>query len=181
MRKSFVISIFASFITFFSTGQLAWGTETDLANPQMFDMPFLVKSLQNDVNNFKCVTSWDAKSNKTEIYTRCTKKNAEVYIHANAKPMGKDQYEGGSLSYFSFTVKTADLYQNLEVGGAQMCAGKVGPIKASSIESILKWFKSAYPGVKNKQVVTKVFNGYKMSIIGGLGEARTVTCGNKPQ
>ncbi len=181
MRKKISVAVVASLLISLSIAQPASATEPELANPSFFDVPSLVKALQNDVYQFKCSTNWDEKSKKTEIQTRCTKKNAEVYIHANAKPLGKDQYEGGFLTYFSYTVKSADLYRNLEIGGAQMCAGKVGEINAASIEAVVKWFKANYPNVKNKQILKKDFNGYNMSIIGGAGATRTVTCGSKPK
>lgn len=159
----------------------AQATEKELANPNLFLVKDLVKMLQNEVYKYKCTNpAWDPKSKQTEIFVRCTKLNAEIYIHANGVPLkGRDnQYVGGTLTYLSATVKEAGLYKELELH-AQACAGKVTE-GLKDPNAGLTWFKENYKEVTNKKKLSKVIDGHSMTIIGGPGAARTVTCGDKP-
>lgn len=156
----------------------AQATEKELANPSLFILGDFVEIMEKTYK-YKCTyPAWDPKSNLTEIFVRCTKLNAEGYIHANGVPNGKDdRYVGGTLTYLSFTVKDARLYKDLEMH-AQACSGKVDE-RLDDINAGLTWFKENYKKVKKKKL-TKVIDGHSMSIIGGAGATRTVTCGVKP-
>jgi hypothetical protein len=61
-----------------------------------------------------------------------------------------------------------------------MCAGAVMGADPSKFKVIQDWLKSNYKSLANKKKLTKVFNGHSMSIIGGVGPIRTVTCGATP-
>lgn len=156
----------------------AQATEKELANPSLFVLgPFV--EIMEKTYKYKCTyPAWDPKSKLTEIFVRCTKLNAEGYIHANAVPDGKDdRYVGGTLTYLSFTVKDARLYKDLEMH-AQACSGKVDA--GFKDKTGTTWFKENYKKVTNKKKLTKVIAGHSMTIIGGAGATRTVTCGVKP-
>jgi hypothetical protein len=158
----------------------AQATEKELANPSLFILGPFVEIMQKTYK-LKCTyPAWDPKSNLTEIFVRCTKSNTEAYIHANASaPDGKDdRYVGGTLTYLSFTVKNAGLYKDLEMY-AQACSGKVDA-GFKDVNAGLTWFKENYKKVTNKKKLTKVIAGHSMTIIGGAGATRTVTCGVKP-
>jgi hypothetical protein len=157
----------------------AQATEKELANPSLFVLGPFVESMQKTYK-YKCTyPAWDPKSKLTEIFVRCTKLNAESYIHANAVPDGKDdRYVGGTLTYLSFTVKNARLYKDLEMY-AQACSGKVDE-GLKDVNAVLTWFKENYKKVTNKKKLTKVIAGHSLSIIGGAGATRTVACGVKP-
>lgn len=176
-----VATLMLASIGFIPTAQ---ATEKELANPGLFRFGDFIKTLESTklkVHSYKCTyPAWDPKSKLTEIFVRCTKLNAEVYVHANAVPLnGKDdQYVGGTLTYLSYTVKTASLYDSLELG-AQACSGKVTE-GFKDVNAGLTWFKENYKKVTNKKKLTKVIDGHSMTIIGGPGAARTVTCGDKP-
>lgn len=157
----------------------AQATEKELANPNLFILGPFVEIMQKTYK-YKCTNpAWDPKSKLTEIFVRCTKLEAEGYIHANAVPNGKDdRYVGGTLTYVSFTVKNASLYKDLEMH-AQACSGKVDA-GFKDVNAGLTWFKENYKKVTNKKKLTKVISGHSMTIIGGAGATRTVTCGVKP-
>lgn len=173
-----VATVLLASIGFIPTAQ---ATEKELANPNLFRLKDFVEVQQNEIYKYKCTyPAWDPKSKLTEIFVRCTKLNAEMYIHANGVPLnGKDdQYVGGTLTYLSFTVKKAGLYKDLEMH-AQACSGKVTE-GLKDVNAGLTWFKENYKKVTNKKKLTKVIDGHSMTIIGGPGAARTVTCGDKP-
>lgn len=170
-----VATVFLVSIGFIPTAQ---ATEKELANPSLFVLgPFV--EIMEKTYKYKCTyPAWDPKSKLTEIFVRCTKLNAESYIHANAVPDGQDdRYVGGTLTYLSFTVKDAGLYKDLEMH-AQACVGKVDA--GFKDKTGLTWFKENYKKVTNKKKLTKVIAGHSMTIIGGAGATRTVTCGVKP-
>ena len=108
------------------------------------------------------------------ILTSCSAINSSKAV-LNGKD---DQYVGGTLTYLSFTVKKAGLYKDLEMH-AQACSGKVTE-GLKDVNAGLTWFKENYKKVTNKKKLTKVIDGHSMTIIGGPGAARTVTCGDKP-
>jgi hypothetical protein len=171
-----VATVLLASIGFIPTAQ---ATEKELANPDLFILGPFVDIMQKTYK-YKCTNpAWDPKSKRTEIFVRCTKLNAEGYIHANAVPNGRDdRYVGGTLTYLSFTVKDAGLYRDLEMH-AQACSGKVDA-GFKDVNAGLSWFKENYKKVTNKKKLTKVIAGHSMSIIGGAGATRTVTCGVKP-
>jgi len=171
-----VATVMLASIGFIPTAQ---ATEKELANPNLFILGPFVEIMQTTYK-YKCTyPAWDPKSKLTEIFVRCKKLNAEAYIHANAVPDGKDdRYVGGTLTYLSFTVKDAGLYKDLELH-ANACSGKVDA-GFKDINAGLTWFKENYKKVTNKKKLTKVISGHSMSIIGGAGATRTVTCGVKP-
>lgn len=147
-----------------------------------FDTVMFPEMLQNDVYKMKCTISWDPSSKMTEIMSLCIKKDNEIYVHGNATSQGVDktQYAAGPISYLSFTVKSVDAYKNFAMY-AQMCAGAVNGVKNDAIASTIAWIKKSYMGLANKQKVSKKMNGHDVSVIGGVGSIRILTCGAKPR
>jgi hypothetical protein len=155
-------------------------TEPTLPQPDFFNMMEYTEILQGtvDVNSYKCKTYWDPTSGKTEIYTNCTKTNMAIYLHANAKSVGGDRWEGGQLTYASFTAKKASSYPNLEFH-ATWCAGKAGG-GSKEIYASSDWIIANYKKLTNGKKLSKVFAGLKITITGGVGATRTISCGVKP-
>ena len=160
----------------------AQAVEPTLEFPSVFNTINFPKMMQNSTWKFKCSTSWDQSSKFSEIIARCNKAGAEIYMHGNASPIAGDssKYNQGNVSYLSFTIKKAELYSDLEYFGGEMCAGAVMGPDPKSFLIIKDWVKKNYKTVTNKKKISKVFNGHEMSIIGGIGPIRTVTCGTKP-
>jgi hypothetical protein len=177
MIRKFVVAL--SIVIGMVVGSLAPAGATE---PQMelFAPDRLIKMISGKPDFFKCKSSWDPSSNKTEVFARCTNAYAEAYIHGNAVPFGDDgNFWQGGVSYASFTVKKSDSYPRLEAL-SQLCEGMVGGTNMKVSLEAKDWFVKNYKKVANKKKLTKVFNGYNMSIIGGSGPIRTVTCGAKP-
>ena len=181
MRKiwSVLISVFLLSSGFMPMAQ---ATEPELEFPLVFNTVAFPKMIQNETWKYKCTTNWDPTSKKTEIIARCSKANSEIYMHGNASPTqgSTSSYNQGNVSYLSFTVKKADLYSNFEYFGGEMCASAVMGADPSKFKVIQDWLKKNYKSLANKKKLTKVFNGHSMSIIGGVGPIRTVTCGATP-
>ncbi len=129
---------------------------------------------------FNCKSSWDPSSSKTEVFSKCSNPYAEAYIHGNAEPFGDDgNFWQGGVSYASFTVKKSASYPRLEAM-SQLCEGMIAGTNTKVQLEAKGWFTKNYKKVSNKKVLTKAFNGHTMSIVGGPGPIRTVTCGVKP-
>lgn len=153
-------------------------TEPELNFFNTVDFPAM---LQNNTYKMKCSITWDPTSKMTEIMSRCSKGNHEVYAHGNASPQASDKskYNEGAISYLSFTVKSADAYSDFPMY-AQMCAGAVHGVNTGAIVSTIAWIDKTYKGLSNKKKVSKKIDGHEVSIIGGPGAKRTLTCGAKP-
>ena len=163
----------------FTSGSLVTAEATE-PGLELFAPDQFIEMISGKPDYFKCTSSWDPSSNKTEIFSRCTKANAEAYVHGNAEPFGDDgKFWQGRVSYASFTVKKSDLYPRFEMW-SQLCEGMVGGVNMKITLEAKDWFKKNYKKLANKKKLTKVFNGHSMSIIGGVGPIRTVTCGAKP-
>jgi hypothetical protein len=148
-------------------------TEPTLPQPTVFYMTEYTEILESTVTNlnkYKCKTGFDPSSQKTEIFARCTKSNMEIYLHGNA-----DQ----ALSYASFTAKKATAYPNLEFHSG-WCAGKATGGDPDVMYSSMDWIKANYKGLSKGKTVSKVFAGLRVSITGGSGATRTISCGVKP-
>lgn len=154
-------------------------TEPEL---NFFDTAKFPEILQNDVYKMKCTITWDPTSKMTEITSRCTRANQEVYAHGNATPLSGDpsRYTAGAISYLSFTVKSVDAYSSFPMF-AQMCAGAVHGVNMDAIVSTKAWIEKNYKGLSNKKKISKKINGHDVSIIGGAGAIRVLTCGSKPK
>ena len=170
MRKLCSVLIYVVLI---STGSslTADATEPTLPQPDFFYMSQYVEILEGtaDTNRYKCKTGFDPKSRNTEIYARCTKPNMEIYLHGNA-----DQ----ALSYASFTAKKAAAYPNLEFHST-WCGGKA-TLDYDVVLASSDWIKANYKKLTNGKKLTKVVAGLKITIAGGTGATRTISCGVKP-
>jgi hypothetical protein len=155
----------------------AGATEPQL---ELFAPDKLISMISGKPDFFKCKSSWDPSSNKTEVFSRCSNAYAEAYIHGNAEPFGDEgNFWQGRVSYASFTIKKSDSYPRFEAM-SQLCQGMVSGTNRKVMLEANDWFIKNYKKVANKKRITKVFNGHDMSIIGGSGQIRTVTCGVKP-
>jgi hypothetical protein len=179
MKRICLVFISIILITSSSTAT-SIATEPELPQRDFFNMMEYTEILQGsaDINRYKCKTYWDPSSRNTEIYTKCTKSNMEIYLHANAKALGVDRWEGGQLTYASFTAKKATAYPNLEFH-ATWCAGKAGG-DSTEIFASSDWFKANYKQLTKGKKLSKVFAGLKITITGGTGATRTISCGVKP-
>jgi hypothetical protein len=175
------ISIFAMTAICLSVGPAPYAGATEPAL-NFFDTVKFPEMLQNDVYKMKCSITWDANSKFTEIISRCNKPNNEVYAHGNATSKGGDnaKYNAGPISYLSFTVKSVDAYKNFPMYG-QMCAGAVYGVQQDGIKETMAWIEANYKGLTRNKKISKKFNGHEVSIIGGTGATRTLTCGAKPR
>jgi hypothetical protein len=170
MRK--LCSVLISVVLISTGGSLtADATEPTLPQPDFFYMSQYVEILEGtaDTNRYKCKTGFDPKSRNTEIYARCTKPNMEIYLHGNA-----DQ----ALSYASFTAKKATAYPNLEFHST-WCGGKA-TLDYDVVLASSDWIKANYKKLTNGKTLTKVVAGLKITIAGGTGATRTISCGVKP-
>lgn len=146
-----------------------------------FDTVKFPEMLQNDTYKMKCKITWDPTSKMTEIVSRCTKANHDVYAHGNATPMTGDpsKYTAGAISYLSFTVKSADAYVSFPMY-AQMCAGAVHGVNMEALLSTKAWIEQGFKGLAKTKKISKKFNGHNVSLMGGAGAIRILTCGAKP-
>jgi hypothetical protein len=171
MRK--IITVLISMVLVSAGSTLtANATEPTLPQPDFFYMSQYTEILQGtaDTNRYKCKTSIDPTSGGTEIFSRCTKPNLEIYLHGN----NADQ----ALSYASFTAKKATAYPNLEFHFG-WCVGKAGG-GSTEIYGSIDWIKANYKKVTSGKKLSKVFIGLKVTITGGAGATRTISCGVKP-
>ena len=156
-----------------STGSslTAMATEPTLPQPDFFYMSQYVEILEGtaDVNRYKCKTGFAPNSRNTEIFARCTKPNMEIYLHGNA-----DQ----ALSYASFTVKKATAYPNFEFHST-WCGSKA-TLDYDVAFASSDWIKANYKKLTNGKKLSKVVAGLKITITGGAGATRTMSCGVKP-
>jgi hypothetical protein len=171
MRKIITVLISMALVSTGST-LTANATEPTLPQPDFFYMSQYTDILQGtaDTNRYKCKTSLDPTSGGTEIFSRCTKPNLEIYLHGNNA--------GQALSYASFTAKKATAYPNLEFHFT-WCAGKAGG-GSTEIYGSSDWIKANYKKVTSGKKLSKVFAGLKITITGGSGATRTISCGVKP-
>ena len=138
-------------------------------------------------DNYKCTYwEWDKSSKTTEVFTRCSQADAEAYIHGNADPLGSQSdsvaFSSSKISFLSFTAKNSKFYPLFELE-AKFCSVEATNYKKrdeKAGDAANKWFKENYKSVSNKKKLSKVFNGLTITIIGGVNQTRTVTCGVKP-
>jgi len=170
MRK--LCSVLISVILI-STGSslTANATEPTLPQPDFFYMSQYVEILEGtaDTNRYKCKTGFDPKSQNTEIYARCTKPNMEIYLHGNANQ---------ALSYASFTAKKATAYPNLEFHST-WCGSKA-TLDYDVVLASSDWIKANYKKLTNGKKLSKVVAGLRVTIAGGAGPIRSISCGVKP-
>jgi len=170
------------FITFlFSLGSIGSVRATEPAM-KLFSISDIQEVLVG--HKYKCtVWEWDKSSNTTEVFSRCSQANAEAYIHGNAEPFKSGgAIFPGKISFISFTAKNAKFYPLFELE-ANFCFGEASYYKKIDDNAKIaaeKWFKENYKSVANKKKLSKVFNGLTITIIGGVNQTRTVTCGVKP-
>ena len=178
MKRISLLLISSIFLSFVASPQ-ARATEPAL---NFFDTVKFPEMLQNDVYKMKCTTTWDPSSKMTEIISRCSKKNLEVYAHGNATPItgDKSKYSAGPISYLSFTLKSSDLYSDFW-SQAQMCAGAVhGSRDINLVTSTREWIVKNFNRLSTQKKITKSFAGHNVTLIAGAGATRTLTCGAKP-
>ena len=183
MKKFYLIVFSTLLVTLGSVGSVM-ATEPPM---KVFGVADIQKVLVEQ-DGYKCTWwKWDKSSNTTEVFSRCTQPNAEAYIHGNADPLGSQSnsvaFSSSKISFLSFTAKNAKFYPLLELE-ARFCSAEAKFYQKVVDDKILiavdKWFKENYKSVSNKKKLSKVFNGLPITIIGGVNETRTVTCGVKP-
>jgi hypothetical protein len=182
MKKAWLV-VLSSVLVSLGTIDSAKATEPAM---KVFSVSDIQKVLVEQ-DNYKCTKwEWDKSSKTTEVFSRCSQANAEAYIHGNADPLGSQSdsvaFTTSKISFLSFTAKDAKFYPLFELE-AKFCSSEASYYKKRDDKAGIaasKWFKENYKSVSNKKKLSKVFNGLTITIIGGVNQTRTVTCGVKP-
>ena len=182
MKKIWLV-VLSSLLVSFGTIDSAKATEPAMKAFSVVD----IQKVLVEQDNYKCTNwEWDKSSKNTEVFSRCSQADAEAYIHGNADPLGSQSdsvaFNFSKISFLSFTAKNAKFYPLFELE-AKFCFLEASYYKKRDSNATIaagKWFKENYKSVSNKKSLSKVFNGLKITIIGGVNQTRTVTCGVKP-
>ena len=171
--KKFWLVVLSSALVSFGTIDSAKATEPAMKAFSVLD----IQKVLVEQDNYKCTNwEWDKSSKTTEVFSRCSQADAEAYIHGNADPLGSQS------DSVAFNFSKISFYPLFELE-AKFCFLEASYYKKRDSNATIaagKWFKENYKSVSNKKSLSKVFNGLKITIIGGVNQTRTVTCGVKP-